>query len=134
VASAQTDPVKFTLRIASGAATVAPGSTFRVELTAKLDEGRHLYSITQPPGGPIATRITVTKGQPVTLVGAIEAPQPRVVFDQNFGMDTELYDGEAKFVLQLKLAADTSGRNPERLRSTRTSRRATTSSACPRRR
>lgn len=105
-ASAQIDPVKFTLRLAPGTATVAPGSTFRVQLTAKMDEGWHLYSITQPAGGPIATRVSVSKGQPVTLAGTIDAPQPRVVFDQNFGMDTELYDGEAVFSIPLKLAAD----------------------------
>jgi thiol:disulfide interchange protein len=105
-ASAQIDPVKFTLRPASGTTTVAPGSTFRVQLTARMDEGWHLYSITQPPGGPIATRVSVSKGQPVTLAGTIDAPEPRVVFDQNFGMDTELYDGEATFGIPLKLAAD----------------------------
>jgi thiol:disulfide interchange protein len=105
-APAQIDPVKFTLRPASGTTTVAPGSTFRVQLTARMDEGWHLYSITQPPGGPIATRVSVSKGQPVTLAGTIDAPEPRVVFDQNFGMDTELYDGEASFGIPLKLAAD----------------------------
>ena len=105
-ASAQTDPVKFTLRLAPGVAAVEPGSTFRVQLTAKMDEGWHLYSITQPAGGPIATRVSVSKGQPVTLAGTIDGPQPRVVFDQSFGMDTELYDGEATFGIPLKLAAD----------------------------
>ncbi len=62
VASAQTDPVKFTLRLAPGTAAIAPGSTFRVQLTAKIVEGWHLYSITQPAGGPIATQVTVSKG------------------------------------------------------------------------
>jgi thiol:disulfide interchange protein len=105
-ASPQINPVKFTVQLAPGTTTVAPGSTFRVLLTAKMDEGWHLYSITQPPGGPIATRVSVSKGQLVTLAGTIDAPEPRVVFDQNFGMDTELYDGEATFSIPLKLAAD----------------------------
>jgi thiol:disulfide interchange protein DsbD len=105
-ASTEIDPVKFTLRLAPGTAAIAPGSTFRVQLTAKMDEGWHLYSVTQPGGGPIATRVSVPKGQPVTLAGTIEAPPPRVVFDQNFGMDTELYDGEVTFGIPLKLAAD----------------------------
>ncbi len=105
-ASAQLNPVTFSLRTAPGTTAVAPGSTFRAELTAKLDEGWHLYSITQPPGGPITTRITVPKDQPVTLGGKIEAPKPKTVFDPNFGMDTEFYDGETTFVVPLQVAAD----------------------------
>jgi thiol:disulfide interchange protein len=105
-AAGQQDPVKLSLRLAPGTVAMTPGSTFRVQLVATMDEGWHLYSITQPPGGPIATRITVSKGQVVTLDGKIEAPTPRVTFDQNFGMDTELYDGEVTFVLPLKVAAD----------------------------
>jgi thiol:disulfide interchange protein DsbD len=104
--SAQTNPVKFALRLAPGTAALGPGTTFRVRLTAKIDEGWHLYSITQPPGGPIATRISVPKGQPVTLAGTIDAPRPRVAFDQNFGMNIELYDREVTFVVPLKLATD----------------------------
>ncbi|MBE3072961.1 MAG: thioredoxin family protein [Acidobacteria bacterium] len=107
-AAGQQDPVKLSLRLAPGTAAVAPGSTFRVQLVATMDEGWHLYSITQPPGGPIATRITVSKGQVVALDGKIDAPAPRVTFDQNFGLDTELYDGEVTFVLPLRVAADAS--------------------------
>lgn len=105
-AAGQQDAVKFSLRLAPGVAAVAPGAAFRVQLVATMGEGWHLYSTTQPPGGPIATRITVSKGQIVTLDGKIEAPAPQVSFDQNFGMDTELFEGEVTFVLPLRVAAD----------------------------
>jgi len=105
-ASAQQEPVKLALRLPAATGAVAPGATFKAQLVATIEEGWHLYSITQPPGGPIATRITVTKGQVVTLDGKIDGPLPRTVFDANFGMDTELYDGEATFGIPLKVAAD----------------------------
>ena len=105
-AAGQQDAVKLSLRLAPGTAIVAPGSTFRVQLVAVMAEGWHLYSTTQPPGGPLATRITVTKGQVVTLDGKIDAPMPQVSFDQNFGMDTELFGGEVTFVLPLRVASD----------------------------
>ena len=74
LAAAQEDPIKWSL--AKTPASAAAGQTFRIDLTATIDEGWHLYSISQPPGGPITTRISVAKDQPFTLAGAIDAVSP----------------------------------------------------------
>jgi thiol:disulfide interchange protein DsbD len=90
------------------AAKVKPGETFKVEVTAKMEEGWHLYSVEQPPP-PIATRISVPAGQAFALAGSVDAPVPRIAFDQSFGIDTGLYDDTAVFGLSVKVAADAPG-------------------------
>ena len=90
------------------AAKVKPGDTFKVDVVAKMEEGWHVYSVEQPPP-PIATRISVPGGQPFALAGAIDAPAPRMAFDQSFGINTELYDESAAFTLPVKVAADAPG-------------------------
>src|SRR4051812_24979979 len=39
------------------------GQKHNVKLVADIQSGWHLYSITQEPGGPVPTRITVVEGQ-----------------------------------------------------------------------
>jgi thiol:disulfide interchange protein len=102
IASAQEDAVKWTA--VTKATTVRPGAGFDVQVTATMGEGWHLYSITQPPP-PIATRITVAKGQPFAVGGPIDAPLPQTAFDQSFGIDTEFYADSAAFTLPVKADA-----------------------------
>jgi thiol:disulfide interchange protein DsbD len=109
------DPVKWSL--AKTPASAGAGQTFRIDLTATLETGWHMYSISQPPGGPITTRISVAKNQPFTLAGAIEAPSPQVGMDQNFGMETETYADKVVFTLPIKVSADASGKQVLRVQA-----------------
>ncbi|RPJ83514.1 MAG: hypothetical protein EHM13_07245, partial [Acidobacteria bacterium] len=68
---AQENPVKWSA--SSKTTTVKPGQSFRVSFVATLDEGWHIYSVTQPPP-PIATRISVAKNQPYVLDGTVQGP------------------------------------------------------------
>jgi hypothetical protein len=85
--------------------TLRPGGTLSVTLSSTLEEGWHLYSITQGSGGPVPLRLVVPKDQPFALAGKIQAPAPVVKFDQNFGMDVEQYQGAVHFVLPVSVAA-----------------------------
>jgi len=54
------------------AAAVEPGrggGADMLAVTARLEPGWHLYSVTQKPGGPIATRITVAADSPRSVTG-----------------------------------------------------------------
>ena len=73
-----------------------------------MGEGWHLYSLNQPPP-PIATRITVAKGQPFAVGGPIDGPLPQTAFDQSFGIDTEFYADSAAFTLPVKAEANAPG-------------------------
>ncbi len=84
---------------------VKPGAQFEIVLTATIDEGWHLYSTTQPTGGPTPTRITLPPGQPFTLAAAPAGPEPKREHDPNFGMETEFYESSAVFSLPIQVAS-----------------------------
>ena len=81
------------------------GARFEVRVAAKIDGNWHLYSTTQPPGGPIATRFTLLSGEPFSIAGTVRQSPPKVVFDPNFNIDTEVYAGSAEFWVPVSIAA-----------------------------
>jgi thiol:disulfide interchange protein DsbD len=93
------DPVKWTATPA--AKTVAPGAKAAIKLDATIEDGWHIYSITQGPGGPVPTRITVPKDQPFTLDAKtkIKGNPPVAKFDENFGIQVETHENNAEFVV-----------------------------------
>jgi DsbC/DsbD-like thiol-disulfide interchange protein len=98
------DPVRWSLA-QSAQRPVTRASMVAVKLKAEIRSGWHLYSIGQPPGGPIATEISLPGGQPFTFARPIAAPKPHVIFDPGFGMPVQLYTDTAEFVLPIKVAA-----------------------------
>lgn len=105
--SAQDDlnPIKWSIK--KTPATVKAGESFNLEIAAEIDKGWHLYSLEQPAGGPIPTRIKLPENQKFKLSGEIESPPPQVVFDTNFNMDTQFYENEAVFTLPVEASRDT---------------------------
>jgi len=81
------------------AATIEPGQQGDVlVVTATLEEGWHLYSIDQKPGGPQATKITVAADSPLKLAGPFRpdaAPHKRTIKDVPGwnGLVVEEHDG-----------------------------------------
>ena len=96
------DHVKWSLEITPQAAP--PGAKVLGHLTAKIDPGWHLYSLSTPPG-PIPTTIKVAS-QPAIERFRILQPKPVRKFDPNFNADTETYEGQAVFLLELELRKD----------------------------
>jgi DsbC/DsbD-like thiol-disulfide interchange protein len=93
-----TDIVKWSAEAPSAA--VRAGGTAKIALTARIEEGWKLYSLTQPKGGPIPLAIGVAKGAPFTLAAKdITSPPPKVQKDEVFSKDTQYYEDEAAFVL-----------------------------------
>ncbi len=88
---------------------VPAGQVFDVKLDASMDGEWHLYSTTQPPGGPNATRITLLTGAPFRLAGLIRQSTPITKFDPNFGIPTEFFTGKAEFWIPIEVAADAKG-------------------------
>ena len=81
------------------------GARFTLKLTADVQEGWHLYSLKPMAEGPIPTRIWIAEGQPFALAGAIQRPRRRCSRIPSFGMEVELYEGEAVFSLPVRVAA-----------------------------
>ncbi len=86
---AQQHPVTWSLTGPAG--SLQQGRPFRVTLQAQIPFGWHLYSTTQPPGGPIATVITA-QGTDFVFAGTPRARDPDVAPDNNFDdLVTETY-------------------------------------------
>jgi hypothetical protein len=82
------NPVSWSL---SGSKAVEARDKFQMSLSANISSGWYFYSLTQPSGGPNATRITVVLEPMFKPAGSIKAPPPKVKFDENFGINTETF-------------------------------------------
>ncbi|HKE24149.1 MAG TPA: cytochrome c biogenesis protein CcdA [Bryobacteraceae bacterium] len=88
---------------AADPASAAPGGSALLRLTATVDPGWHLYSASSPAGLP--TSFQFAAGAPVESARVFQIP-PKRAFDPNFNADTETYEGEAQFALQIALNKD----------------------------
>jgi thiol:disulfide interchange protein DsbD len=102
VSAAPPKYVTWTARVTPNA--LHPGEGAQVVLTAHIAAGWHLYSLTQPPGGPLATTITVEPG-PLTQVGAGVQPPPTKQHDAGFNMTIEIYHGAVAFGVPVTVKA-----------------------------
>ena len=92
-------PVRWTVVGGSSPRDVVSGRTVPITLQAEIAKGWHIYSLTQKPGGPIPLRLELVGGADVVVRGVINAPKPERTFDKNFGIETELYSGTARFTI-----------------------------------
>jgi thiol:disulfide interchange protein DsbD len=85
------------------AAPIQDGATATVRVDARIQDGWHIYSITQPAGGPIPTRITVPPNQPFESAGDAEpTAQPRVAFDDAFKMNVQMHEKAIGFTVPIR--------------------------------
>jgi thiol:disulfide interchange protein DsbD len=94
------DVVQWSAKLDS-ARPLKPGEKVFATLNAKIESGWHMYSITQPPGGPTRTIISVTPKQVLQAAGTITGPVPQTAYDPNFEMNTEFYEESASFKVPL---------------------------------
>jgi thiol:disulfide interchange protein DsbD len=82
---------------------VPPGGKAVVRMAGHIDEGWHLYSMSTPAAIP--TKIQLA---PNPAIGAFRAlqPPPKRAFDANFNSDTETYEGDVVFLLELEVKKD----------------------------
>jgi thiol:disulfide interchange protein DsbD len=89
---------------AHGPATAKAGARLQIDLQGVIQDEWHVYSISQMPGGPTRTVISLSEGQPFERDGSLTAPMPHTAFDPNFNIDTETYEGTVKFKVPVKVA------------------------------
>jgi len=77
-----------------------------VVLTGHISAPWHIYAPTTPPGGPIATTITLdtAKSPGLSAAGKLGEAKPKRFMDQGFGIFVETYEGQTKFELPVKIA------------------------------
>jgi thiol:disulfide interchange protein len=84
-------------------ASAAPGSKVLAHIEGAIDAGWHVYSMTT--AAAIPTTITVAPNAAVEKFRVFQAP-PKKAFDPNFNLETETYEGAARFVIELQLKPD----------------------------
>jgi len=84
ISAALGSPAQVTARIEPGPQTESGQHSNVLVVTATLEEGWHLYSLDQKPGGPQATKIVVAVDSPLKLAGPFRpdtAPHKRTIKD-----------------------------------------------------
>ncbi len=107
--SAQSDGQKLNVVTLSGRlepAQVKPGEKAKVLITAKVDDGWHIYGLNQPAGGPRPTKVALGEGSMLTAAGPASQPKPKRVFDPNFQIETETFDNSVTFTLPVTVNTD----------------------------
>ncbi|HMV47413.1 MAG TPA: protein-disulfide reductase DsbD N-terminal domain-containing protein [Blastocatellia bacterium] len=99
----QFNPIKWSLKLDSPAATFKAGDQIRLLLTAEIEDGWHLYSLDEIERGPKPTRISLASDQLFELAD-IESPEPQSAFDENFGIPTQFYEHAVTFTLPVTVA------------------------------
>lgn len=99
--NAQTRHVTFSTTVHPN--PVAPGGKTLVTVTAKLDPVWHIYSGSSPDGIPSSFQIAPNAA--IEKFRMFQEP-PKKAYDANFGSETETYEGEAVFLLELQIARD----------------------------
>jgi len=81
----------------------APGDKLTALVTAKLEEGWHVYAPQELPDGPRPLRIDLVAGGPAETAGAMVSPEPEREFDDAFSQVTAYYKEAATFRVPLAI-------------------------------
>ncbi len=83
-----------------------PGGNLEVHLEATIQEGWHLYSVTQVAGGPNQTRVKLISDGPFSVKGKVRQSPPTKEFDPTFGIQAEYFLLYADFWLPVQVDAN----------------------------
>ena len=73
-----------------------------LQAKAYVEAPYHIYGLSIPEGGPIATHFDWSKGD-YSLVGEEAEPTPEIIYDPNFKMDLNMHDGDVLFTQKVKI-------------------------------
>ena len=81
------DVVRWSAKAATS--SIAQGGTVMIAVIADIEEGWHVYALTQSKGGPVPLAIALSKSQSFDVDSRrIQSPAPTIASDPNFNLDT----------------------------------------------
>lgn len=98
------EPIQWSIKANLPDKPLKLGDPFTLQLTAKIDQGWHLYSTEQAEGGPTPTRIVLPSEQPFKQGGPIESSEPKTAMDPNFNLMTGYYEDKATFIIPVDVS------------------------------
>lgn len=93
--------------LSSDVAKAPAGATVPLRLTAKIDSGWHIYSMTTPKGGGMPTAVVLD--DPAIESFRLYQPKPDRKFDSTFNVDVETFSNQVDFLMPVQLKKDASG-------------------------
>jgi hypothetical protein len=70
---------------------VKPEKGIAIELSAEVEDGWHVYGLTQVPGGPTPLRVALDENESAQLAGPISGTDPVRKHDPSFDLETQFY-------------------------------------------
>jgi thiol-disulfide isomerase/thioredoxin len=94
-------PVK--VQASLGDTTLEAGASAEIAVTATLEPDWHIYSLTQPVGGPIPTTVTLDPSQVLEPAGPVRQGKFQTRLEPLFGVNVESFSGAAEFWMPVKV-------------------------------
>ncbi len=95
------DPISWNVK-----AKAISGNKYELIINASIEEGWHLYSITLPEGGPIATTFTFNQTPDFKLIGKVkELTKATKEHDEIFNLDLSYFANSASFSQEVELTS-----------------------------
>jgi hypothetical protein len=86
-----TDPTVEWVASWTASAALKQGGRATLELSGEVQDGWHVYALTQRPGGPTALRVTIDENPVAALAGTPSGTTPERKHDPSFELDTQFY-------------------------------------------
>jgi DsbC/DsbD-like thiol-disulfide interchange protein len=83
--------------------SVVQGSTIEINLSAEVQEGWHVYGLTQAPGGPTPLRVNLDENAVVQIVSVKSGTASVKKHDPSFDLETEFYPGSFSVDIQTQV-------------------------------
>jgi hypothetical protein len=86
-------PVQWKASLVPGG-PVKPGTRATIDLSGEVQQGWHVYALTEPAGGPIPLHISLDENDVAQIRGTASGTDPIRTNDSSFQMETQLYRGD----------------------------------------
>jgi hypothetical protein len=81
------------------------GDSLSVVLSAQIQEGWHVYSLLQAPGGPIPLSVKLEENPAFALHGLPKSSKPVSIYDKTFSMVTKFHEHSVAITVPLLVSA-----------------------------
>jgi DsbC/DsbD-like thiol-disulfide interchange protein len=88
---------------------VKPGAKISLDISAEIQDGWHVYALTQVAGGPTPLRVTLGENPVVRSAGSITAAIPSKQHDASFDLETQTYTHAFAVHVPVQIKADAGG-------------------------
>jgi hypothetical protein len=107
-AQTPSDTVHWTAALAAGS-VVKAGADLTVEVNGVIDEGWHVYGLSQAPGGPVPLRVTLDANDTASAAGAVSETPAQKIHDPRFNLDTQFHTHTLTLRVPVRLSQNAAG-------------------------